>query len=158
MSESTSQQQAPAELSVNINLSQDNNINVNSKSPLNLGNNNSEPNQTAVVVDKTTAQHQEKIEEEKTEVVEDEKENSPAVVINTEVYLNGMTHSDSPAGLLPRFSSWSLISIGKYTDYNPHTGWNLIILTLFKSSKIVIIISLTYCDLIADVNRQNIVL
>lgn len=44
------------------------------------------------------------------------------VVINDEVYLNGMTHSDSPPGLLPLFSSWSLVSIGKFNDYNPMTG------------------------------------
>lgn len=44
------------------------------------------------------------------------------ISISTEIYLTGMTHSDSPVGLLPRFSSWSLISIGKFADYNDHTG------------------------------------
>lgn len=43
-------------------------------------------------------------------------------VASSELYLTGMTHSESPAGLLPLFSSWSLVSIGKYTDYNPNLG------------------------------------
>lgn len=33
-----------------------------------------------------------------------------------------MVHSESPLGLLPKFSSWSLVSIGKFSDYNCHTG------------------------------------
>jgi hypothetical protein len=41
---------------------------------------------------------------------------------STITYLNGMVHSDSPPGLLPRFSSWSLCSIGKYNDYNSYNG------------------------------------
>ena len=44
------------------------------------------------------------------------------VTVSTEVYLSGMTNSENPAGLLPRFSSWSLVSIGKFSQYNPHTG------------------------------------
>jgi protein SMG8 len=44
------------------------------------------------------------------------------VMINDEVYLNGMTHSESLPGLLPLFSSWALVSIGKFNDYNPTTG------------------------------------
>jgi len=38
------------------------------------------------------------------------------------VYLEGMTHSDCQPGLLPLFSSWSLCSIGKYSDYSVHSG------------------------------------
>ena len=38
------------------------------------------------------------------------------------VYLEGMTHSDCQPGLLPLFSSWSLCSIGKYSDYSVHNG------------------------------------
>ncbi len=38
------------------------------------------------------------------------------------VYLAGMAHSENPPGLIPRFSSWTLISIGKSSLYNPHTG------------------------------------
>ena len=41
---------------------------------------------------------------------------------STEVFLSGMTHSENPPGLLPLFSSWSLVSIGKYSDYNAHSG------------------------------------
>ncbi len=41
---------------------------------------------------------------------------------STITYLHGMIHSDSPPGLLPRFSSWSLCSIGKYNDYNSYNG------------------------------------
>jgi hypothetical protein len=41
---------------------------------------------------------------------------------------NGMIHSNSPLGALPLFSSWSLVSIGKYSDYNVHTGWFIIVI------------------------------
>lgn len=43
-------------------------------------------------------------------------------IASTEVYLAGMNHSENPPGLLPLYSSWSLISIGKSTQYNPQTG------------------------------------
>ncbi len=33
-----------------------------------------------------------------------------------------MTHSDSPPGLLPRYSSWSLCCIGRASDYAPAKG------------------------------------
>lgn len=52
---------------------------------------------------------------------ETNKQSSPAPSAQTS-YLKGMTNSDSPAGLLPRFSSWSLICIGKYSDYSAHSG------------------------------------
>lgn len=45
-------------------------------------------------------------------------------VLSTEVYLPGMIHSESPAGLLPRFCSWSLVSIGKNAQYSVHNGLN----------------------------------
>ncbi len=41
---------------------------------------------------------------------------------NNQKYLKWMTNSASPTGLLPQFSSWSLVSIGKYSDYNSPTG------------------------------------
>ncbi|UJR21134.1 hypothetical protein I4U23_024233 [Adineta vaga] len=41
---------------------------------------------------------------------------------STTEYLDGMTHSDSPPGLLPRFSSWSLCCIGRASDYIPTKG------------------------------------
>jgi hypothetical protein len=41
---------------------------------------------------------------------------------STITYLSGMIHSECPPGLLPRFSSWSLCSIGKYSDYNSYNG------------------------------------
>ena len=44
---------------------------------------------------------------------------------STEVFLPGMSHSENPAGLLPKFSSWSLVSIGKSSQYNPHSGRQL---------------------------------
>lgn len=53
---------------------------------------------------------------------DEESEKDDSVTISTEIYLTGMTHSDSPVGLLPRYSSWSLISIGKYADYIVHSG------------------------------------
>lgn len=33
-----------------------------------------------------------------------------------------MTHSDSPPGLLPRYSSWNLCCIGRASDYIPTKG------------------------------------
>ncbi len=52
--------------------------------------------------------------------------NAESVIANNSqtIYLAGMTHSENPPGLTPRFSSWSLISIGKNSHYNPHTGLN----------------------------------
>ena len=44
--------------------------------------------------------------------------------LNADAYLPGMTHSESPSGLLPRFSSWSLVSIGKNSHYSIHNGLN----------------------------------
>jgi hypothetical protein len=46
----------------------------------------------------------------------------------SETCTSGMIHSESLPGVLPLFSSWSLLSIGKYSDYNPHTGKNEMIL------------------------------
>ena len=43
-------------------------------------------------------------------------------VTSNQTYLKWMTNSASPEGLLPQFSSWSLVSIGKYSDYNSPTG------------------------------------
>ncbi|XP_014880186.1 protein SMG8 [Poecilia latipinna] len=41
---------------------------------------------------------------------------------STVEYLPGMTHSACPKGLLPKFSSWSLLKLGPAKSYNCHTG------------------------------------
>ena len=41
---------------------------------------------------------------------------------STTEYLPGMLHTESPPGLLPEFPSWSLLSLGKYSIYNPTQG------------------------------------
>lgn len=41
---------------------------------------------------------------------------------STVEYLPGMTHSACPKGLLPTFSSWSLVKLGPAKSYNVHTG------------------------------------
>lgn len=99
-------------MSANANLSQDNNNNSNSKSPIKLDN---------AVLELTNHQQSDKPIGMPLKNEDDSIKND-SLTISTEVYLTGMTHSDSPVGLLPRFSSWSLISIGKYADYNSHTG------------------------------------
>ena len=45
-----------------------------------------------------------------------------ALPVFTEMCLSDMLHSESPPGCLPSFNSWSLVSIGKFSDYNPHNG------------------------------------
>ncbi|XP_076017529.1 nonsense-mediated mRNA decay factor SMG8 [Genypterus blacodes] len=41
---------------------------------------------------------------------------------STVEYLPGMMHSGCPKGLLPKFSSWSLVKLGPAKLYNCHTG------------------------------------
>ncbi|MEQ2173431.1 Protein smg8, partial [Goodea atripinnis] len=41
---------------------------------------------------------------------------------STVEYLPGMMHSACPKGLLPKFSSWSLLKLGSAKSYNCHTG------------------------------------
>lgn len=41
---------------------------------------------------------------------------------STVEYLPGMMHSGCPTGLLPKFSSWSLVKLGPAKSYNCHTG------------------------------------
>lgn len=41
---------------------------------------------------------------------------------STVEYLPGMMHSGCPEGLLPKFSSWSLVKLGPAKSYNCHTG------------------------------------
>ncbi|XP_023675216.2 nonsense-mediated mRNA decay factor SMG8 [Paramormyrops kingsleyae] len=41
---------------------------------------------------------------------------------STVEYLPGMMHSGCPKGLLPKFSSWSLVKLGPAKAYNCHTG------------------------------------
>ncbi|XP_061755036.1 nonsense-mediated mRNA decay factor SMG8-like [Nerophis ophidion] len=41
---------------------------------------------------------------------------------STVEYLPGMMHSGCPKGLLPKFSSWSLVKLGPAKFYNCHTG------------------------------------
>ncbi|XP_014673337.1 PREDICTED: protein smg8-like isoform X2 [Priapulus caudatus] len=42
--------------------------------------------------------------------------------VSTTEYLEGMLHSESPSGLLPRFPHWSLVCLGAANLYNPATG------------------------------------
>lgn len=44
---------------------------------------------------------------------------------STTEYLPGMVNTDSPSGLLPKFSSWSLCMIGKTSSYNHTQGLEL---------------------------------
>lgn len=41
---------------------------------------------------------------------------------STVEYLPGMMHSGCPKGLLPKFSSWSLVKLGPAKSYSCHTG------------------------------------
>lgn len=41
---------------------------------------------------------------------------------STVEYLPGMMHSGCPKGLLPKFSSWSLVKLGPAKSYNCHAG------------------------------------
>lgn len=41
---------------------------------------------------------------------------------STVEYLPGMMHSGCPKGLLPKFSSWSLVKLGPAKSYNCHSG------------------------------------
>ncbi|XP_053310845.1 nonsense-mediated mRNA decay factor SMG8 [Spea bombifrons] len=56
---------------------------------------------------------------------EDKSEKRPSLVdrqASTVEYLPGMMHSNCPKGLLPKFSSWSLVKLGPAKAYNFHTG------------------------------------
>ncbi|KAM4698877.1 nonsense-mediated mRNA decay factor SMG8 [Discoglossus pictus] len=56
---------------------------------------------------------------------EDKGEKRPNLVdrqASTVEYLPGMMHSNCPKGLLPKFSSWSLVKLGPAKAYNFHTG------------------------------------
>uniref|UniRef100_A0A182QZV2 Nonsense-mediated mRNA decay factor SMG8 n=1 Tax=Anopheles farauti TaxID=69004 RepID=A0A182QZV2_9DIPT len=46
----------------------------------------------------------------------------PARLPSTTEYLPGMLHAASPAGLLPRFPSWSLVCFGSSSIYTHNTG------------------------------------
>ncbi|XP_030648678.1 protein SMG8 [Chanos chanos] len=53
------------------------------------------------------------------------QEKRPSLVdrqASTVEYLPGMMHSGCPKGLLPKFSSWSLVKLGPAKAYNCHTG------------------------------------
>ncbi|XP_013992760.1 protein SMG8 [Salmo salar] len=53
------------------------------------------------------------------------QEKRPSLVdrqASTVEYLPGMLHSGCSKGLLPKFSSWSLVKLGPAKTYNPHTG------------------------------------
>lgn len=73
------------------------------------------PNEESDVLNDATGA---KTEKSKSVTSTDEEQSIP----NTTEYLDGMTHSDSPPGLLPRFSSWSLCCIGRTSDYVPTKG------------------------------------
>ncbi|KAG9492658.1 hypothetical protein GDO78_000905 [Eleutherodactylus coqui] len=56
---------------------------------------------------------------------EEKGEKRPSLVdrqASTVEYLPGMMHSNCPKGLLPKFSSWSLVKLGPAKSYNFHTG------------------------------------
>ncbi|KAG8587656.1 hypothetical protein GDO81_005741 [Engystomops pustulosus] len=56
---------------------------------------------------------------------EEKSEKRPSLVdrqASTVEYLPGMMHSNCPKGLLPKFSSWSLVKLGPAKSYNFHTG------------------------------------
>ncbi|XP_053563364.1 nonsense-mediated mRNA decay factor SMG8 [Bombina bombina] len=56
---------------------------------------------------------------------EDKSEKRPSLVdrqASTVEYLPGMMHYNCPKGLLPKFSSWSLVKLGSAKAYNFHTG------------------------------------
>ncbi|KAJ1185747.1 hypothetical protein NDU88_002534 [Pleurodeles waltl] len=57
--------------------------------------------------------------------VEAKSEKKPSLIdrqASTIEYLPGMLHSNCPKGLLPKFSSWSLLKLGSAKSYNFHTG------------------------------------
>ena len=37
-------------------------------------------------------------------------------------FLSGMMNANSPHGLVPKFPSWSLLSLGKYSSYSSTSG------------------------------------
>ena len=67
------------------------------------------------------------IDEERGDEEEEEDEDDVTAVPvsrqhSTTEYLAGMVHSEAPAGLLPKFSSWSLLSMGPFNTYVPAQG------------------------------------
>lgn len=59
------------------------------------------------------------------QAAESKGEKRPSLVdrqASTVEYLPGMLHSNCPKGLLPKFSSWSLVKLGPAKAYNFHTG------------------------------------
>jgi protein SMG8 len=53
---------------------------------------------------------------------ENTKEKSLTKQPSTTEYLPGMLHTESPVGLLPQFSSWSLICLGSSSIYSHNLG------------------------------------
>ncbi|XP_053675397.1 nonsense-mediated mRNA decay factor SMG8 [Anopheles nili] len=51
-----------------------------------------------------------------------EHPHGPTRLPSTTEYLPGMLHTTSPAGLLPRFPSWSLVCLGSSSIYTHNTG------------------------------------
>ena len=59
------------------------------------------------------------------QIVEEESESKKSIARrqpSTTEYLPGMIHSYNALGLLPKFSSWSLRCLGKYSIYSPTQG------------------------------------
>ena len=48
-------------------------------------------------------------------------------------YLNGMETTDSPKGLLPLFSSWSLLQIGDFGVYSELKGVEQVKLIILRN-------------------------
>lgn len=88
------------------------------------GSSTSDPEQLA-----TDEQSQSQAEEAREEIVisiqegiDAEKEKSLVRQPSTTEYLPGMLHSESPPGLLPVFSSWSLVCLGPSSLYSHNIG------------------------------------
>ena len=70
-------------------------------------------------------------------------------------YLSGMMNANSPQGLVPKFPSWSLLSLGKYSSYSSTSGkdqFSLKIVYVYIIVDIIVyIIVYTIVDIIVDI-------
>ncbi|XP_076300012.1 nonsense-mediated mRNA decay factor SMG8 isoform X3 [Lasioglossum baleicum] len=84
----------------------------------------SEPNEDVPKLSKTslTPSDAHKVVIEVSDSDADNKEKSLVRQPSTTEYLPGMLHTESPAGLLPQFSSWSLVCLGPSSLYSHNLG------------------------------------
>ncbi|XP_076653468.1 nonsense-mediated mRNA decay factor SMG8 isoform X1 [Halictus rubicundus] len=84
----------------------------------------SEPNEDGPKLSKTslTPSDAHKVVIEVSDSDADNKEKSLVRQPSTTEYLPGMLHTESPAGLLPQFSSWSLVCLGPSSLYSHNLG------------------------------------